>query len=98
MTGETAPTREWLGQWVRREWYAWARQQPDVLEHPGWLTPWSDLDERYREVYRRIGEALYRAGWEAREIAGRASRGELQYEPSEDELYRTGREATGREG
>jgi hypothetical protein len=59
-------TREWCGQWVRREWHAWAAAQPDVADHPSWVTPWMALDERDREVDRRIGTALFCAGWRSR--------------------------------
>ena len=59
-------TREWCGQRVRRRWEAWAREQPDVAEHPSWTRPWVALDERDREADRLIGEDLFRAGWEAR--------------------------------
>lgn len=58
-------TREWCGQWVRREWEAWAREQPDVAEHPSWTRPWHALDERDREADRRIGELLFAEGWKA---------------------------------
>jgi len=59
-------TREKLGESVRREWAAWAREQPDVAEHPHWLMPWAELAERDREVDRRIGERLFCAGWRMR--------------------------------
>lgn len=50
--------REFLGQLVRMEWVAWAREQP----HPKatWLAPWHQLTEPEREVDRRIGERIYR--------------------------------------
>lgn len=55
------PDREGLGCYVRQIWIDWASEQPDVQAgaHPNWLTPWEDLDERYREVDMRIGERLY---------------------------------------
>lgn len=56
-------TREDLGRRVRARWLEWARQQPDALEHQYWLTPWSGLDERDREVDRAIGTELFTAGW-----------------------------------
>lgn len=62
---EAGVTREWAGQWVRREWDAWAAEQPDTADHPSWRTPWTALDERDREVDRRIGEQLFAAGWRA---------------------------------
>lgn len=52
-------TREWLGRLVRIAWEDWAREQPDCKEN--WLTPWELLEERYREVDRRIGEFITRA-------------------------------------
>lgn len=48
------------GQLVRETWIAWAREQPDVAQHPSWLVPWNELPERDREVDRRI-EAIIRA-------------------------------------
>ncbi|MBA3822297.1 MAG: hypothetical protein H0X24_00170 [Ktedonobacterales bacterium] len=57
--------REQLGQLVRAEWLAWAEEQPDVADHPHWLTPWGDLAERNKEVDRRIGERLYTVGFAA---------------------------------
>ena len=58
-------TREWCGQWVRREWVAWARVQPGIREHPGWTVPWAELGEPDREACRLIGGALFCAGWRA---------------------------------
>ena len=46
---------EFLGALVRDEWIAWAKEQPDITEHPHWLTEWEKLSERDREVDRRIG-------------------------------------------
>jgi len=66
-------TREQLGRQVRREWEAWAREQPDVADHPAWTRPWHALDERDREADRRIGVALFRAGW----LAGHSLHGGL---------------------
>lgn len=52
---------EHLGRVVREAWMVWAREQPDVVEHPSWLIPWDELAERDREVDRRIGAAVARA-------------------------------------
>ena len=52
--------RDALGREVRRVWIAWAHEQP--APKPSWLVPWEELSEPDREVDRRIGEALYRAG------------------------------------
>ena len=43
-------TREQAGMLVREVWLVWAAKQPDVHEHPSWLTSWEDLPERDREV------------------------------------------------
>lgn len=59
----TPEYREWLGRRVREEWEKWAREQPDVAEHPSWTRSWPELDEREREVDRVIGEALYDIGF-----------------------------------
>lgn len=48
--------REWLGKLVRLAWVKWAKEQPDAK--PSWLVPWEELEERYREVDRRIGEFI----------------------------------------
>lgn len=53
--------RERLGRLVRDVWITWAREQPDVAEHPSWLVGWDDLSERDREVDRRIGTAVAKA-------------------------------------
>lgn len=45
------------GRIVRAAWDAWAREQPDVNDHPSWTVPYDDLPERDREVDRRIYEA-----------------------------------------
>jgi hypothetical protein len=47
-----------VGKLVREVWIAWAREQPDVSEHPSWLVPWAELPERDREVDRRIEAAI----------------------------------------
>ena len=52
--------REALGRLVREVWIAWAREQP--APKASWLVPWEDLSEPDREVDRRIGETLARAG------------------------------------
>jgi hypothetical protein len=48
--------REWLGKLVRLAWVKWAKEQTDPK--PDWLVPWEELEERYREVDRRIGEFI----------------------------------------
>jgi hypothetical protein len=61
MTREEALRRlseESLGRLVREVWVKWAREQPDVGEHPNWVLPWEALGERDREVDRRIGQAV----------------------------------------
>lgn len=50
--------RERLGQEVRAEWVAWAKEQPNPK--PSWLVPWEGLSEPDKEADRRIGERLYR--------------------------------------
>lgn len=55
--------REALGRLVREAWAAWAREQP--APKPSWLVPWEEISEAEREVDRRIGEALARAGADA---------------------------------
>lgn len=52
--------RERLGQEVRAEWVAWAREQSNPK--PSWLVPWEGLSEPDREVDRRIGERLFLLG------------------------------------
>lgn len=52
--------RENLGILVRGVWIEWAKQQPDIAEHPHWLTPWADLSERDKEVDRKIGDTVAR--------------------------------------
>lgn len=59
--GHETEGREALGRVVRRVWVAWAREQPDVGEHPSWLVPWEALPERDREVDRQIAATLARA-------------------------------------
>lgn len=61
--------RESLGKRVRREWEAWAWEQPDVAAHPSWVVPWEHLPERDREVDRRIGFALWSMGNQAAQAA-----------------------------
>jgi hypothetical protein len=60
--GEVAH-REFLGQLVRMEWGAWAREQPNPK--PSWLLPWAELSEPEREVDRRIGERIYNMAMDA---------------------------------
>jgi len=52
--------RDILGQEVRAEWVAWAREQPNPKA--AWLEDWNQLDDADREVDRRIGERLFRMG------------------------------------
>lgn len=56
LSTEQEPT---LGRLVREVWVEWAREQPDVAEHPSWLVPWEQLPERDREVDRRIEAAIW---------------------------------------
>lgn len=55
-----AVDREHLGQEVRAEWVAWAKEQPGPKA--SWLVPWEGLGEPDKEVDRRIGERLFRLG------------------------------------
>jgi hypothetical protein len=57
---------------VRRIWVAWAREQDDPK--PSWLVPWEGLDERDREVDRRIGEQLFALGQRDAIVANAARR------------------------
>ena len=52
-----AGRREFLGQIVREEWIAWAKEQPSPKA--SWLQQWQELTEPEREVDRRIGERVY---------------------------------------
>lgn len=52
--------REALGQHVRAEWIAWAKEQPNPK--PSWSVEWDGLSEPDKEVDRRIGERLFRQG------------------------------------
>lgn len=52
---------ELLGRLVRKAWMEWAEKQPDIAEHPNWLTPWEGLSDREKEVDILIGEAVYKA-------------------------------------
>lgn len=52
---------EQLGRVVREAWVAWAREQPDVSDHPSWLVPWEQLSERDKDVDRRIALAVLAA-------------------------------------
>ena len=56
-------SRDDVGRVVRETWEAWAREQPDVAEHPSWLVPWESLPERDREVDMRIGDAVTMASF-----------------------------------
>lgn len=53
--------REQLGMLVRHVWIKWAQEQPNPK--PSWLVPWIELSEADRDVDRRIGVALYTAGF-----------------------------------
>lgn len=56
-------TREEPGRMVREVWIEWANEQPDARPyHPRWLLPWEQLNERDKEVDRRIGERLFAQG------------------------------------
>ena len=48
--------REWLGKLVRLAWVKWAQEQPEAKRD--WLLPWEELDERFKEVDRQIGEFI----------------------------------------
>ena len=50
--------REPLGRVVRETWVAWAKEQPDVAEHPSWTEPYDRIPARDREVDMRIGSAV----------------------------------------
>lgn len=54
-----------LGMIVRETWVQWACEQDDVLSHPHWLTAYENLDERDKDVDRRIGLAVMHAVLEA---------------------------------
>ena len=45
---------------VREVWVKWAQEQPSPKET--WLLPWNKLSESEKEVDRRIGETLLKAG------------------------------------
>lgn len=49
---------EEFGRLVRETWIRWAQEQPDVDEHPNWLTPWDGLTAREKEVDLRIARAV----------------------------------------
>jgi len=38
-----------------------AKEQPDVDRYPSWLLSWEEIDERDRDVDRRIAKALFAA-------------------------------------
>jgi hypothetical protein len=52
--------RDKLGRLVREVWIAWAKEQPNPK--PSWLVPYDQMAEPDKEVDRRIGETLFRAG------------------------------------
>lgn len=57
------PSREELGQLVRKIWIEWAGEQ--AANGPvsrGWLLPWDQMSEDDREVDRRIGARLFQRG------------------------------------
>ena len=43
-------TDDELGRLVRDTWIAWALEQPDIADHPGWITPWDALPSRDKDV------------------------------------------------
>lgn len=47
-----------LGKIVREVWVWWAKRQPDISDHPNWLTPWEELSPRDREVDIQIASAI----------------------------------------
>jgi len=53
-------TRDELGKQVRDIWIEWAREQ--LNPKPSWFVPWESLSEPDKEVDRRIGERLFKAG------------------------------------
>lgn len=55
--------RDKLGRLVREVWIAWAKEQS--APKPSWLVPYDELAEADKEVDRRIGETLFRAGLDA---------------------------------
>jgi len=60
-------TREEAGERLRMVWVRWARKQPDIDQHPNWLTPWEDLPERDKQIDMRMAHelicaTLYRLG------------------------------------
>jgi hypothetical protein len=59
---------EALGKVVRESWVFWASSQPDAKAH--WLVPWEELDEKMREVDRRIGVDVVRF-WEGLKMKAR---------------------------
>ena len=50
--------REPYGRIARETWVAWAKEQPDVADHPSWTVDWDGLPDRDREVDMRIGAAV----------------------------------------
>jgi len=52
-------TDDELGRLVRDTWIAWALEQPDIADHPGWITPWDALSSRDKEVDIRIAYAVF---------------------------------------
>lgn len=54
-------TREEIGRLVRQVWVDYCKETGRI-EKPSHVVPWEDLDDWDREIDRRIGEALYKAG------------------------------------
>lgn len=52
---------------VRTAWLEWAKEQPDQEQHSSWLLPWEKLNERDRDVDRRIADAVIQAWLEDQE-------------------------------
>lgn len=71
LIASTVDPRDFLGQRVREVWVAWAREV-SAPKAP-WLLPWAELAESYREVDRRVGEALFKMGADAEVFEDRIS-------------------------
>jgi hypothetical protein len=56
-------TADELGQVLRLRWEMWAREQPDVAEHPSWTRPWHEMGERERDVDREMAAGMFCAGF-----------------------------------
>lgn len=55
--------RDKLGRLVREVWIKWAKEQP--VAKSSWIVAYDQLSECEKEVDRRIGETLFRAGMDA---------------------------------